>query len=121
MPVIIKLAGDYTAPPEVPAIIVGSLAVHRAVTQFNRADPPRISDRYWSATHVASGMSLDRYAPKGPRGESMRTRREHVEWARQIQAADPEAWAKADRLAFGERLADEKLAERLLASMRRTP
>lgn len=112
MPATVKLAGMYSSPVELPAVIVGSLAIHRPAYEYMRG-PLTICKTGWAVTHVATGMNVgSRFT------DHLRTRAEHIAWAKAAQEADREAWDAADRVPFGGGSTDVALAGRLGNAMR---
>lgn len=113
----IKLAGNYIDTPEVPATIIGTLAVHRPVYHYRKGEPLTVDKTDWAVTHVPTGGSLTKYAPSSHRNGTRRTRKELLAWAEAIQHHRPAAWAEASRLPFGIEHAPRKLAKRLRAAI----
>ena len=78
---------------DIPATIVGDLAVHRR--GYLEADGTvRMSDRYWRVTHAPTGETLgDRPLPIALR--NCRRARDLIAWAAAIQEACPDFFAAA--------------------------
>lgn len=112
-----KLAGTYDADVDVTGLAVGGMVIHRPVFQYMRGTPVSTSATGWAVSHAATGMSLSRMVPKDNRGAmTLTTRKALADWAAQVQARDPEAWAIADKLPFGGGMANEALGQRLHAT-----
>jgi hypothetical protein len=76
---------------EVPATLVGDLAVHRPV-YWHEGDTPHASDKGWTVSHVRTGLGLGSALPdRVPET----TRADLIAWAEAIQAACPAFFAAA--------------------------
>ncbi|EQB12678.1 hypothetical protein [Novosphingobium lindaniclasticum] len=84
-----------TASLEIPAMIVGDIAVHRRAF-WGEGDAPSAAtatrNGYWTATHVPSGLNCGMACPLP---ERTRKRADVVDWAKRWQAAIPEYFEAA--------------------------
>lgn len=86
---------------EIPALIVGDIAVHRSAF-WGDGELPAVSEitarGHWSATHIPSGLNC---AAACPLPERSRKRADVVTWAQAWQAAAPEYFdlARVDHVA----------------------
>ena len=80
---------------EIPAFMVGSLAIHREAF-WGEGEPPAPADLCkrgdWTATHRATGMHLASGMPAHVR----KTRKAAVTWARRLQKLQPAFFAALD-------------------------
>ncbi len=79
---------------EIPAYIVGSLAVHRAAF-WGDGEPPEPADLCrgsWTVTHIATGLHMEAAMPRAAQA----TRKAAVTWAERMQEAQPAFFAALD-------------------------
>jgi hypothetical protein len=80
VPVYIYCSNDEPRLIEVPAHVVGRLAIHRSVHWF-RGQEPKASDKYWTVSHIATGLAVDKAMPQELREQPNVRVRDLKSWA----------------------------------------
>ena len=77
---------------EIPAYIVGDIAIHRWTMWGSAKDQEPTTGKAWSATHIPSGLSVDNAMPDRFKdcGAITATRNELAAWAQAWQDKCPE-------------------------------
>ena len=76
---------------DVPAHIVGDIAIHRPASYAGGREPLRLSDIGWSVSHIPSGAPIDNARPRNLRHPG--NLRSLKQWAARWQELAPEAFA----------------------------
>jgi hypothetical protein len=116
---MIKLSGPEGADPiEIEAkAVIGQLAIHRPVYRYMPHLPITFGVKGWNITHVPTGRSLTRYAPKDTNWGRV-TLKALKTWAEKAQEVNPEAWDELGKLALGEQNPNPALGSRIIDALR---